>query len=96
MILLADVIVRQIQVCLFSNLNTGMPKDFTEGENIHAIHQTSFGKIISQAVGCVFFIQSSTQNVLFEITFEIAYTDGTAVFLDGEEVVALHISVLKL
>ena len=35
-------------------------------------------------------------DVFLEVAFEIADTDRTAVFLDREEVVALHIPVLKL
>ena len=96
MVLLADVLVGQIQVRLFCDLYTGMPENFTEGKNIHAVHQASFGEVISQAMGRVLFIQSGTQYVFLEIAFKVTHADGAAVFFDREEVVTLHISVLKL
>lgn len=96
MILLTDVIIAQVEVSLFGYLYTGMAEDLTEGENIHAVHQTSLGEVVSQTVGAVVFVQSSTVDVLLEVAFKVTDADGTAVFFDREEIVAFHIPVLKL
>lgn len=96
MVLLTNIIVRQIQIRLLCNLYTGMTENLAEGKNIHAVHKAPFGKIVSQTMGCVFLVQSGTQYVFFEIAFKVADTDRTPVFLDREQIITFHIPVLKL
>ena len=96
MILFADVFIGQVEIRLFCDLHTGMSENFAEGKDIHAIHQASLGEIISQAVRTVFLVQSDPIDVPLEVGFKVVDIDVTAVFLDREEVLAFHISVLKL
>ena len=90
------LIIVNIQVCLFRNGNTGMAQYFTEGVDIHAVHQASFGKVIPQTMWGVFFTQSCPCYVFAEVTFKVAHTDGAAVFFDREKVITFHISVFEL
>ena len=84
LIAFAHIIVIDIKISLFRDGHAGMAQNLTEGVNVHTIHQASFCEIVPQTMGCVFFIQPRTGNVLPKIAFKIADTDGTAVFLDGE------------
>ena len=45
-LLLANIIVSQIQISLFCDLYTGVSQDLTEGEQIHAIHQGVFSSLL--------------------------------------------------
>ena len=96
MILLADVIVAQVEVSLFGYLYTGMAENLAEGKDVHAVHQASLGEVIPQTVGAVVFVQSGPVEVFLDVAFKVADADGTAVFFDREEVVAFHIPILEL
>ena len=96
LIAFTHIIVIDIKVCLFGDCHAGMTQDFTQGVNIHSIHQATLGKVVPQTMGCVFFIQPRTGNVLPKIAFKIADTDGTAVFLYGELICAFHLAVCVL
>ena len=84
MILLADVIVAQIEVCLFGYLHTGVAEDLAEREDVHAGHQASLGVVVPKTVWSILLVQSGTLNVLLEVAFKVADSDGAAVFLDRE------------
>ena len=84
LIAFAHIIVIDIKVCLFGDCHAGMTQDFTQGVNIHSIHQATLGKVVPQTMGSVLFIQSRPSDIFTKIAFKIADTDGTAVFLDGE------------
>ena len=96
MVLLANVIVSQIQICLFCDLYTGVSQDLTEGKQIHTIHQTSLGEVVSQTVGTVFFIQTNPVDVPLKVGFKVVDIDVAAVIFDREKIIAFHIPVLKL
>jgi hypothetical protein len=96
MILFADVFIGQVEICLFCDLHAGMSENLTEGKDIHAIHQASLSKIVSQAVRTVFLVQSDSIDVPFEVGFKVVDIDVTAVFLDREEVFAFGVSIFEL
>ena len=84
MILLADVVITQIEVCLFCHLHTGVTEDLAKCEDVHAVHQASLGEVVPKTVWSILLVQSGTLNVLLEVAFKVADSDGAAVFLDRE------------
>ena len=96
LITLANVFVVQIQIRLLCDGYAGMSQEAAQCVDVHAIHQTSLGEVIPQTMRCVFLVQTSPENVSFEISFKVTNTDGTAMFLDREEVVALYVPILEL
>lgn len=96
MMLSADVIIGQIEVSLFCDLYAGMSKNLAQSKDVHAVHQASLGKIVSQAVGAIFLAQSDPIDVPLEVGFKIMDIDVTAVFLDREEIFAFYIPVFEL
>ena len=96
LIAFTHIIVIDVEVCLFGNCYAGMTQDFTQSVNIHTIHQTTLGEIVTQTMGCVFFVQPRTGDVLAEVAFKVAHTDGATVFFDREKVITFHISVFEL
>ena len=42
-----QVLIRQIKVCFFGHGNAGMPQESAQCVNVHTIHKTAFGEIIS-------------------------------------------------
>lgn len=96
LIAFAHIIVIDVKVCLFCDGHAGMSQNLTQGVNIHSVHQASFGKVIPQTMGRVFFVQPCPLNVLAEVTFKVAHADGATVFPDREQIITFHISVLVL
>ena len=96
MVLSANVIVSQIQISLFCNLYTGVSQYFTESKQIHTIHQTSLGEVVSQTVGTVFFIQTNPIDVPLEVGFKVVDIDVTSMILHREKVLTFHISIFEL
>ena len=96
LIAFAHIIIVNVQVRLFRDGHAGMAQNLTQGVNVHSVHQASFGEVVPQTMGSVFFVQTSPLNVLAEVAFKVAYTDGAAVFSDWEKIIAFHISILVL
>ena len=96
MVLLANVIVSQIQIHLFCDLNTGVTQDLAECEQIHSIHQTSLGEVVAQTVGTVFFIQTNPVDVSLKVGFKVVDIDVTSMILHREKVLTFHISIFEL
>ena len=80
----ADIIVSQIQIRLFRYGHAGMPQELAQSINVHAVHQTAFGKVIPQAVGRIGFAQAAAGQILFEIRLKVAHLDMAAALPDGK------------
>ena len=96
LIALADVIIVQIKVGLLRDLHTGMPQNLAQRENIHAIHQTTLGKIVPQAVRGVFLIQSTAAQILLEVAFKVADLNAATTLTNWKQKITFRISILEL
>ena len=96
LITLTYVFVSELEVGLFGDCYAGMAKNLAQRKNINSIHQAAFCKIIAQAVGCDFFVDTRTAKILFEISLKRADFNVCTTMLYGEKIVAFDISVFKL
>ena len=71
LITLADVFIIQIQIRLFCDGHAGMSQELAQCVDVHPIHQTSLGEVVSQTVGTVFFIQTNSVDVPLEVGFKV-------------------------
>ena len=69
----ADVFIREIQIRLFCNRDTRMTKDAAERVNVHAVHQASLRKVVSQTMRRDFFIQAAPTEIVLEVCLEVIY-----------------------
>ena len=96
LIAFAHIIIVNVQVCLLCDGHAGMSQNLTQSVNVHSVHQASFGEVVPQTMGSVFFVQTRPLNVLAEVAFKVAHTDGATVFSDREKIITFHISILVL
>ena len=84
LIALTNIIVGQIQICLFRYGYAGMPQELAQCINVHAVHQTAFGKVIPQTMGRICFAQAAAGQILLEIRLKVAHLDMAAALPDGK------------
>ena len=96
LITLANVFIIQIQIRLLCDGHAGMSQESAQSVDVHAIHQTSLGEVIPQTMGRELVIQTAADQILLEIAFKIADLDVAATLPNGEQVVAIDITILVL
>ena len=55
---------------IFCNRNAAMPKNATEGINVHTVHQTAFGKVIPQCMRGIGLIDACSAKIFPESGFK--------------------------
>ena len=95
LVTMAKISVSEIQIRIFCNGNATVTKDPTQGINIHAVHQTPFGEVVSQGVRGVGLLDTSSAQIPLEARFKGVDIQRKSGFF-GKQEPAAGVSILEL
>ena len=69
---LSQILVCQIEICLFSHCDAGVAQNATEGVNIHPIHQAALGEVVPQTVRRDPLVYAAAPQIILEVCLKVA------------------------
>ena len=72
LISLPQILVGQVEVCLFRHCDAGVTQNAAEGVNIHPIHQAALGEVVPQTVRRDPLVYAAAPQIILEVCLKVA------------------------
>ena len=69
---LPQILVSQVEVCLFRHGDAGVAQNAAKGVNVHPIHQTTLGEVVPQTVRRDPLVYAAAPQIILEVCLKVA------------------------